>query len=71
MKYLIIFLTIFLSACVEREPQPDRWASMTSHNCTLESRVDSGQKVYCGRACWKPVIVRTYSCPATKWSFNE
>lgn len=71
MKYLTLLFVALVSACGQRQPEPDRWASMTAHGCTLESRVDSGERVYCGKACSQPVIVRTYSCPATKWSFRE
>jgi hypothetical protein len=72
MKFLAILgVALLLSACGERQPEPDRWSNMTAHGCVLESRVDSGQRTYCGKACWKPIFVRTYSCPATKWSFNE
>lgn len=71
MKFLIIILAILLSACGQTEPQPDQWAEMTARGCTLESRVDSGKRTYCGKACWRPIFVRTYSCPASKWSFNE
>lgn len=67
----IISLALLFSACGQREPTPDRWSMMTSRGCVLESRVDSGRRSYCGKACYLPIYTRTYSCPASKWSFDE
>lgn len=35
---------------------------LEENDCSLYSEVETGEDVYCGKACWRPEVKRTYMC---------
>ena len=50
-----------LATCTVKQHEEEQ-AYQKQHNCKFESKVETANKRYCGKACYRPEIKETYQC---------
>lgn len=67
MKVLILIALAMLAACQDRTVNREVWPKpeidpIKYYHCRLIKWEETGKKNYCGKACWKAEVRRTYKC---------
>lgn len=58
--FSVVFLVAMMCAAAYRSYQHNEM--LRREGCQLLTEAPTGRKVYCGKACYRPEVVRVYEC---------
>ena len=66
---IIGFVMFCIVTMVQAEKREQEY--IQQQECKLVLKENTGQQVYCGKACWRPEVRRTYNCKSGTFATYE